>query len=92
MYKMPRHSRPMVKYYYNSDMDQQIDQSIQNTCNSGCRCDNCPFRMRSVVCPYCQHSYMNCACRRQNKAMYCFMIFMLLLIFLSILYLHPAKN
>jgi hypothetical protein len=89
---MPRHSRPMLKYYYNSDMDRQIDQNFENACNSGCNCDNCPYKMRAGVCPYCKHRYMNCVCRRQKKGMYCFMIFMLLLIFFSILYLHPAKN
>jgi hypothetical protein len=77
---MPRHSRPMLKYYYNSDMDRQIDQNFENACNSGCNCNNCPCRMRAGVY------------RRQKKGMYCFMIFMLLLIFFSILYLHPAKN
>ena len=82
---MPRHSRPIGKFYYNSDMDNAIDESVMmNTCNMGCRCDNCPHRMRSIVCPYCQHSYMNCACRRNERMRYCFMIFMLLLIFISI--------
>lgn len=89
---MPIHSRPADKYYFQSDDDENLDNQIkivdidyelEDAIESGCPCNKCPL---------CKRNYNNCSCKKREMYKFVFIIFMLLVIFASMLYLHIDKK
>ncbi len=74
---MSIHSRPSQKYYI-----------PEESYMSGCGCP----QQKMMGCPYCHRPYTHCACRRNERSRFCFMMIMLLVIFFAILYLNPVKT